>query len=94
MMQLRQKLAKQIIDYPRMAFRQLFVFRGFAHDSQRVLAAIYRLAFVRVELRLHVRPFELSIAPFAYADGWRSSLHDPQVALCHNPSLAHLARGE
>jgi hypothetical protein len=33
----------------------------------------------------------LRVAPFAYADGWRGLLHDPQFAFLHDCSLAHLA---
>ena len=36
-------------------------------NSQRVLAAVYRLALVAVELSLNISILELSVAPFADA---------------------------
>ena len=47
----------------------LFIFRGFAHDAESVLATIHRLALVRVELCLNAIALELRIAQFTYADG-------------------------
>jgi hypothetical protein len=63
----------------------LFVFGRLAHDSQSVLAAIHRLAFVGIELcpdfrvylilRWLVR-FELRITAFADGDGWSGRFYD------------------
>jgi hypothetical protein len=73
--------------------RKLLVFGGFAHDSQRILAAIYRLTFVGIELRLHVKAFELRIASHAYGQNGFAvfPLYDPQLAIGHGLSLAHPA---
>jgi len=69
----------------------LFIFRRFAHDPQGVLATVYQFALVGVEFCLNIGIFELSVAPLAYADSWRRLFDDPQFALRHNRSLAHLA---
>ena len=69
----------------------LFVFGRFTDDVQRILAAVHRLAFVGIELCLNIGILELSITPFAYADGRRGLLYDLQFALRHDCSLAHLA---
>jgi hypothetical protein len=66
--------------------RRLLAFGGFAHDPQSVLAAVYRLALVGIELRLNVGILELSIAPFADA---KALFHNSQFALRHDFSLAH-----
>lgn len=66
--------------------KRLLAFRGFAHDPQSVLAAVYRLALVGIELRLNVGIIELSIASFADA---KARFDDPQFALRHVQSLAH-----
>jgi hypothetical protein len=78
--------------------KRLLVFGSFAHDPQRVLAAVHRFTDVTSELlanflyrvagKMAIR-LELAIAAFAYAEG-RSSIisHDPQFALCHEYSLA------
>jgi hypothetical protein len=72
---------------------KLLSFGRFAHDPQSVLAAVYRLAFVGIELRLHVGAFELRIA--SHADGQNGfavfSLYDPQLAIRHGFGLAHPA---
>jgi len=70
---------------------KLLIFGSFAHDPQCILAAIGRLAFVDIKLCLNIGTLELRVAPFTYANGWRALLHDPQFALLHNCSLAHLA---
>ena len=74
----------------------LLVFGRFAHYPQGVLTAVYRLALVGIELRLNVgcirkAGLELSVAPFADADGRRAWFYDPQLALLHDCSLAHPA---
>ncbi len=76
---------------------KLFVFRGFTDDPQGILTAVHRLALVGIELCLNVgfeirkAGLELGVAAFAYADGrWRGLLYDPQFALRHDCSLAHL----
>jgi hypothetical protein len=66
---------------------KLLAFGRFAHDPQSVLAAVQRLALVGVKLDLNIRIAELSVAPFADA---KPLFHDPQFALCHDRSLAHL----
>ena len=70
---------------------RLLVLGRFAHDPQRVLTAVYRLALVGIELCLNIRILELSVAPLAYADGRRGLFYDPQFALLHDCSLAHHA---
>ncbi len=80
--------------------KRLLVFRGFPHDPQGVLAAVYRLALVVIKLCLNVgfriqnAGLKLHITAFANAyGGERSLFHDPQFALLHDRSLAHLADG-
>ena len=70
---------------------RLLVLGRFAHDSQGVLTAIGQRAFVGVKLCLNIGIPELGVASFAYADRRRGSLYDPQFALRHDCSLAHLA---
>ena len=77
--------------------KRLLAFRGFPHNSQRVLTAVCQIALVSIELRPNIGAWrgkaglELSIAPFTYADGWKwGFLNDPQFALPHDCSLAHL----
>jgi hypothetical protein len=60
---------------------RLLVFGRLAHDSQSILAAIYRFALVRIELSLKIGTLELSIAPFADGDGRRSGFYNSQFAL-------------
>ena len=78
--------------------KRLLVLGGFAHDPQRILAAVQGLADVRVELLLNGRlgiahvgvARELSIAAFADSE-YRSVpnlFHDSQIALRHEYSLA------
>jgi hypothetical protein len=53
---------------------RLLVLGRFAHDAESVLAGIYRLALVTVELLLKIVPavgLELGIAAFANANGRR-----------------------
>jgi len=78
--------------------RRLFVFGGFSHDPQGVLAAVHRLALVGGErlyyfrIRLLPRAFvrlELLIASLTDADSRRGLFDDPQLAFCHAQSLAH-----
>jgi hypothetical protein len=72
--------------------KSLLAFRGFPHDPQGVLTTVYQLALVGIKLCLNVGIFELSVASFAHPDGgWRGLLYDPQLALLHDCSLAHLA---
>jgi hypothetical protein len=75
---------------------RLFIFGRFAHDTQRILAAIGQLALVGIECGLDgllgFAP-ELGIASFAYAEHGRGLVHDPQLALWHDPSLAHAGEG-
>jgi hypothetical protein len=76
---------------------RLLIFRSLAHDAEGVLAGIHRLALVRIKLCLNIGTWrrkarlELSVAPFAYADGRRGPLYNAQLALLHDCSLAHLA---
>jgi hypothetical protein len=70
---------------------RLLVFSGFAHDSQRILAAVHRLALVGIERgkdRSQPIVFELGIAPFTDADERRGVFHDSHLALRHGYSLA------
>jgi hypothetical protein len=75
----------------------LLVFGGFADDSQSVLAAIERLAFVSIELSsdclLSLFPLrrispELRIAKLAYSNKGRGLGYDPKLAFRHDYSLA------
>ena len=70
--------------------KKLLAFCGLADDPQSVLAAVHRLALVSVELCLNIGVFELSIAALTDTDGRRGLLYDPQLALGHVQSLAHL----
>jgi hypothetical protein len=76
---------------------RLLIFRSFAHNAQRVLTAVERLALVGVErsLEFGLRAIvtrligvELQIAALAHSKSVRWMLHDPQIAFRHNPSLA------
>jgi hypothetical protein len=78
---------------------RLLVLRCLTHDPQSILTAIYRLALVGIELRSHfgfriifrgLTGLKLKIATFTDADGNWSTFYEPQVALLHNCSLAHL----
>jgi hypothetical protein len=74
--------------------KRLLVFRGFSHDPQSILAAVYHLALVGVKLCLNIGILELSVASFAHSYGRRRRLlYDPQFPLLHNCSLAHSAGG-
>lgn len=70
--------------------RKLLAFRRLVYDPQSVLAAIHRLALVGIELCLNIGILELSVAALTHADGRRGLLYDPQLALGHVQSLAHL----
>jgi len=72
---------------------RLLIFGRFAHDPQRILTAIYRFAFMRVELGLNISAFELSIATFAHANHGSGLFHNSQLAFQHTPILTHLPRG-
>ena len=78
-------------------YQHLLAFRGLPHDPQGVLTAVCQLALMRVELRLNMglcggnARLELGVAPLAYTDSGRHSFYDPQFALLHDCSLAHLA---
>jgi hypothetical protein len=59
--------------------RQLFAFRGLAHDPQSVLAAVYELALVSIKLLLNAgisifKAFsrKLDIAAFADTQHWNA----------------------
>jgi hypothetical protein len=83
--------------------RGLLVFRRFAHDPQGVLAAVYRLACMNVELLLNATCGfgevaksmsvcgELCIASFTDAENWNifCPLYDSEFAVGHSRSLAH-----
>jgi hypothetical protein len=80
---------------------RLLVFGRLAHDSEGILAAIYRLALVARKQHAKL-PFgllfvgqiglKLFIAGFADANhGRRVAFYDPKFSLCHDHSLAHLA---
>jgi hypothetical protein len=75
----------------------LLTFGRFAHDPQRILAAVYGFALVGIKLYLKVgvgirkTRLELGIATFTYTDGrGRASFYDPQASLLHDASLAHV----
>jgi hypothetical protein len=81
--------------------KQLLTFRGFLHDPQCVLATVYRLTFVGIELPLNVRlgistvrvSGKLCVATLTDSERRNipNSLYDPKVATGHDSSLAHLA---
>ena len=57
---------------------------GFTHDSERVLAAIYRFALVLCkgsQNRFQRIGFELRITAFAHAEHGRIRFHDSQFSL-------------
>ena len=71
--------------------KRLFAFCGFPHDPQRVLTAIYQLAFVGIERdkdRSQGVGFELGITVLANTDKRRGLLHNPQFAFLPDCSLA------
>ena len=83
--------------------KQLFVFRGFAHDPQRVLTTVHQFALVGVErfFNFLLRAIfgwlsgpDLGIAAFADSERRNvlESQYDPEFAFWHVPSLAHLKR--
>jgi hypothetical protein len=84
-----------------MRSERLFIFRGFTHDLEGVLAAVHRLALVRLELLLNgsqkrrsERGYgaELHIAVLANAK-LRRFTDDPKFSLlCHTPSLRRSLR--
>ena len=61
-------------------------FGSFSNNPHGVLAAVYRLAPMGVELCLNIGALKLSVAPFTDA---KPLFHDPQFALRHDCSLAH-----
>ena len=74
------------------------VLSGFPYNPQCILAAIYGLALVTMELHSNVRfwidlaRLELGVAAFADADDrGRGLLYDPQTSVRHDRSLTHLA---
>ncbi len=70
---------------------RLLVFGSFTHDPQSILATVYGLALVGVELCLKIGSLELSITPFADGNGRRGWFYDSKFAL-HGFSLAQSAR--
>jgi hypothetical protein len=81
---------------------RLLIFRGLAHYTQRILAAVRWLALVSIERRVNfllcvilggLARLELGVATFANADGRKGRLYDPQFALLHDCSLAHRKEG-
>jgi len=81
--------------------RRLLVFGSFAHDSHRILAAVYRFALVHVELLLNdprrilnseffsVSNPKLLIATQAHPEvwSWADAFNDPKLAFWHDNSL-------
>jgi hypothetical protein len=81
--------------------KRLLAFGRFAHDPQGILAAIYRLALVCIELRLDLLSRVIKIliarqkglvAVLASACHWVAESNDAEATLWHGYSLAHLAR--
>jgi hypothetical protein len=72
---------------------RLFVFGGFAHDSQRILAAVRKLTFVHVKLSPYFSngACELSIASLADGHHGRVQFNETKLAPQHDSSLAQLA---
>jgi len=85
--------------------KHLLAFRGLAHDAQGILAAVHRLAGVCVELLRNIQLPSWSHSAAGSLEGFiaahtraqqstlRVVLNNPQLALRHGFSLAHLARG-
>ncbi len=72
--------------------KRLLAFRSFADDSQRVLAAIQRLAIVSIKRGLNLGVCAAKLGTTAFAYGKSGILfNDPQFALCHENSLARIA---
>jgi hypothetical protein len=75
---------------------RLFIFGRFAHNSQRILAAVGQFALMRVERGYNFLVgfgLELQIAAFANTKQRRGFFYDSQTTLWHVLSLAHLERG-
>ncbi|MGO8793322.1 MAG: hypothetical protein ACLQLC_00735 [Candidatus Sulfotelmatobacter sp.] len=73
-----------------------FAFGGFTHDSEGILAAVYRFADVILEGGLNCFPrirLELGIAAFTNTDHHGSRFHDSQFSPRHKYSLAPIACG-
>jgi hypothetical protein len=73
---------------------RLLIFGRFAHDTQGILATISQLALVGVECGFNCLlgfALELRITAFAYAER-QDLVHDPQLALWHDPSLPHAGK--
>ena len=77
---------------------KLLVFRSFAHDPQRILAAIHRLALVGGEpsfnvgfgsSRVGVYRLELDIAGFTDSNDRRNKLDESQLSFRHALSFPH-----
>jgi hypothetical protein len=69
--------------------KRLLAFRSFAHDPQRVLAAVRQLALMGIERGLNIGVCTVKLGATTFADGKSGILfHDPQFALCHEYSLA------
>jgi hypothetical protein len=69
---------------------RLFIFGRFAHDPQRILAAVGQFALVGIECGFNFLlrfGLELQVAAFANTEQWRGFFYDSQFALWHNPSL-------
>jgi hypothetical protein len=65
------------------------VFRSFAHNSQRVLAAVHGLAVVVIECGFNLGVRAAKLGATAFADGQSGILFNyPQFALGHEYSLA------
>ena len=85
---------------------RLLIFRGFFYDPQGILAAVHRFAGMTIELLLDTdlsfREIlklarvcrELCIASVTHSENrnFFTSFYDPEFALRHDCSLAHLAR--
>ena len=69
--------------------KRLLAFGSFAHDPQRILAAVQRLAIVGIECGLNLGIRTAKLRATAFADGKSGILfHDPECAFRHEYSLA------
>jgi hypothetical protein len=80
--------------------RELLIVGSFAHDAERILAAVYGLALVGFVLGCNIGQcimsarLELGIATFTHSDNrGRGFFDDPQSPIRHEASLAHPAVG-
>jgi len=75
---------------------RLLIFGSFAHDSQGILAAITRIAFVGIECGLNFLlriGLELGVATLADTKEGRDLVHHSQLSFWHEASLTQCREG-